>query len=135
MNYRLNKKQILVSLIFVFLASFTLLSLYSQENTRTSPYRDPETLQQLIGTKDIPYLLLDVRTPGEFDSGYIPTAENLPLQIIGDKLPQVPKDSLVILYCRSGNRSAQAKRILENEGYTNIVDFGGINRWPFEIIR
>jgi rhodanese-related sulfurtransferase len=133
MKHRLETKRIVLYLVILGLAVFTLLSLYPREPGDSSTYRDPEQLRQLVEEQSTPHLLLDVRTPAEYTSGHIPTARNLPLQIIAENLPAAPRDSLIILYCRSGNRSAQAKRILENEGYTNIVDFGGINRWPWEL--
>lgn len=135
MEYRLGKNGISISIALVGLVAFALLSLYPRESADSSGFRDPENLKLLVEEENTPHLLLDVRTPAEYKSGYIPTADNLPLQVIENQLPAVPKDSLLILYCRSGNRSAQAKRILEKAGYTKVVDFGGINRWPFELNR
>lgn len=81
------------------------------------------------------YLLVDVRTPAEFAGGYIPTAVNIPLSDLPGAMPDVDKDSRVILYCRSGNRSAQAASILRSAGFTSVTDFGGINRWEGELVR
>ena len=95
------------------------------------PYRDPEALYELI-TSDEPYLLIDVRSAQEVSLGYIPTAVNIPVESIGEHPLDIPKDYLVVIYCQSGVRSARAKRILLDLGYTNVVDFGGINRWPYD---
>ncbi|WP_319417396.1 rhodanese-like domain-containing protein [Marispirochaeta aestuarii] len=135
MEYRLERKRIILYIALAILVSFTLLSLYPRDGSGDSPYRDPENLKQLVDDQDSSYLLLDVRTPSEYSSGYIPTAQNLPLQILGENLPETSRDSLIILYCRSGNRSSQAARLLQKEGYTNVVDFGGINRWPYGLNR
>ena len=135
MEYRLEKKRIILLIALAVLVCFTLLSLYPREGSTDSFFRDPENLKHLVENQDSPYLLLDVRTPSEYSSGYIPTAHNLPLQILGENLPETPRDSLIILYCRSGNRSSQAARLLQKEGYTNVVDFGGINRWPYGLNR
>ena len=71
--------------------------------------------------------LLDVRTKEEFDEGHFVRAELFPLQDIEDgKLPDINKDSKIYLYCRSGNRSSQAKALLEKAGYTSVVDLGGL---------
>lgn len=71
--------------------------------------------------------LIDVRTPEEFDAGHIDQAILLPLQSIeAGIMPAVDKDDLLYLYCRSGNRSAEAKALLEDAGYQNIVDLGAI---------
>jgi rhodanese-related sulfurtransferase len=72
--------------------------------------------------------LVDVRTPEEFSDGYIEGAVNLPLDSIkAGQYPSVSKDSTVYVYCRSGNRSAEAANILKNAGFTDVIDLGGIN--------
>ena len=82
------------------------------------------------------YILLDVRTPGEFREGHIPGAINIPNEAIGtEPIPELPdKGQLILVYCRSGNRSKQASEKLAALGYTNIVEFGGINDWPGETV-
>ena len=82
------------------------------------------------------YIILDVRTPEEFADKHIPDAINIPNQTIGTKeIPELPdKAQLILVYCRSGNRSKQASDKLANLGYTNIVEFGGINDWPGQIV-
>ena len=78
------------------------------------------------------YIILDVRTPEEFAEKHIPGAINVANETIGtDEIPELPdKDQLILVYCRSGNRSKQASEKLVALGYTNIVEFGGINDWP-----
>ena len=82
------------------------------------------------------YIILDVRTPEEFAEKHIPGAINVANETIGtDEIPELPdKDQLILVYCRSGNRSKQASEKLAALGYTNIVEFGGINDWPGEIV-
>ena len=83
------------------------------------------------------YLILDVRTPEEFAQGHIPGAVNIPNEDIGtepiEALPR--KDQTLLVYCRSGNRSRQASQKLADQGYTKVLEFGGINTWPGEIVR
>ena len=78
------------------------------------------------------YIILDVRTTEEFADKHIPDAINIPNETIGtEDIPELPdKDQLILVYCRSGNRSKQASDKLVGLGYTNIVEFGGINDWP-----
>mgnify|MGYP003504229515 CR=1 FL=1 len=78
------------------------------------------------------YIILDVRTPEEFAERHIPGAINIPNETIStEEIPELPnKDQLIMVYCRSGNRSKQASEKLATLGYTNIVEFGGINDWP-----
>ena len=80
------------------------------------------------------YIILDVRTAVEFNEEHIPGAINIPNETIGtDAIPELPdKDQLILVYCRSGNRSKQASEKLVKLGYTNVVEFGGIIDWPGE---
>ena len=82
------------------------------------------------------YIILDVRTPEEFAQRHIPGAINVPNEIIETQaLSQLPdKEQLILVYCRSGNRSKQASEKLVGLGYTNVVEFGGINDWPGETV-
>ncbi len=82
------------------------------------------------------YIILDVRRAEEFASGHIPGAINMANESIGiEDIPELPdKEQLILVYCRSGNRSKQAAQKLAELGYTNIVEFGGIIDWPEEII-
>ena len=82
------------------------------------------------------YILLDVRTTEEFADKHIPDAINIPNETIGtEDIPELPdKDQLILVYCRSGNRSKQASEKLAALGYTNIAEFGGINDWPGETV-
>lgn len=83
------------------------------------------------------YIILDVRTPQEFAEKHIPNAINVPNESIGDKtIPELPReDQLILVYCRSGNRSKQASEKLVALGYTNVYEFGGINDWTGETVR
>ena len=82
------------------------------------------------------YIILDVRTPEEYAEKHIPGAINIPNETIGTaEVQELPdKDQLILVYCRSGNRSKQASEKLAALGYTNIVEFGGINDWPGETV-
>lgn len=82
------------------------------------------------------YVIVDVRRADEFASGHIPGAINIPNESIGETRPaELPDlDQLIMVYCRSGRRSKQAAGKLAALGYTNIVEFGGINTWPGEVV-
>ena len=94
------------------------------------------TMQEAVEMmeKEENYIILDVRTHEEFAAGHIPGAIVIPNETIGtEEIPQLPdKDQLIMVYCRSGNRSRQASDKLVKLGYTNIVEFGGIIDWPGE---
>ena len=81
-------------------------------------------------------VILDVREQEEFDSGHIAGAVLLPVGSISEATAAevIPKkDSVVLVYCRSGNRSKTASEKLVELGYTKVYEFGGINTWPYEI--
>ena len=82
-------------------------------------------------------LILDVREPSEFAQGHIPHAVLFPVGTITEETAAgtIPdKDTILLVYCRSGNRSKQASEKLVKLGYTNIVEFGGINSWTGETV-
>lgn len=82
------------------------------------------------------YILLDVRTREEYADKHIPGAVCVPNETIGSEdIPELPdKEQLILVYCRSGNRSKQASAKLVELGYTNVVEFGGINDWTGETV-
>lgn len=82
------------------------------------------------------YIILDVRTAQEYGEKHIPGAINIPNETIGtEDIPELPdKEQLILVYCRSGNRSKQASEKLVKLGYTNIVEFGGINDWTGDTV-
>ena len=81
------------------------------------------------------YIILDVRTKEEFAEGHIPGAICVPNETISGEMPEeLPEQNqLILVYCRSGNRSKQASKKLAELGYTNIKEFGGIIDWDGEI--
>ena len=94
-----------------------------------------EALQILNDNEDA--ILLDVRTEQEFVTGHIAGAVLIPVDEIRARLAELPEDrnTPIIVYCRSGNRSATAARMLTEAGYRAVYDLGGINSWPYEIVR
>ncbi len=87
-------------------------------------------------TSQTDYIILDVRTEKEYSQAHIPGAICIPNETIGDtQIDRLPdKNQLILVYCRSGNRSKQASEKLAKLGYTNIVEFGGILDWPGETV-
>ena len=82
------------------------------------------------------YIILDVRTEEEFKEKHIPNAINVPNEDIGtEEIPELPdKDQLILVYCRSGNRSKKASAKLAELGYTQVKEFGGILNWTGEVV-
>lgn len=121
----------------VLLALALVLTGVTNFAPKTTGYRQVTTEEAVnIMQTEENYVILDVRTAQEFASGHIPGAVLLPNETIGtEDIPLLPdKDQLILVYCRSGNRSKQAAEKLAQLGYTNIVEFGGINSWTGEIV-
>lgn len=80
-------------------------------------------------------IIVDVRTKEEYEEGHIKDAINIPLDEIDQASNQLAKNDTILIYCRSGNRSAKAAKKLYEMEYTSIYDFGGITNWPYEIVK
>jgi phage shock protein E len=113
--------------LFALAAGFTAASLPADEKGFDDPAR-------LVREGKPASLLIDVRTPAEYEGGHIPTAINVPVDVIGIRPPTADKAAQIIVYCRSGNRSATARKILMDLGYTNVVDFGAVTRWEGALV-
>lgn len=83
------------------------------------------------------FILIDVRTKQEYDSGYIKSAINVPLDnILSIKdSKEISSDCDIVLYCRSGMRGRAAAEKLVQNGYTNVYCAGGIMNWPYELVK
>ena len=93
-----------------------------------------EEAKQLMADEE-DYVIVDARTIEEYANGHIPDAICIPNESIGDVMPEkLPdKEQLILVYCRSGNRSKQASQKLVELGYTNVKEFGGIMDWDGDI--
>jgi phage shock protein E len=80
-------------------------------------------------------LLLDVRSPEEFESGHVEGAKLVPHDEVGARIDEIAswqdddRGKPIVVYCRSGNRSKQAKQALEQAGFTQVIDLGGMSSW------
>lgn len=75
-------------------------------------------------------VLIDVRTPAEYQEGHIPGVANIPLDQLERRSQEVPRDKKVVLVCRTGNRSAQGTKLLRDKGFDNVYnDLGGMAGW------
>lgn len=75
--------------------------------------------------------VVDVRSPGEFASGHVPGAINVPVHELGRRLGELgPVDAPVVLYCASGARSASAAQALRRAGFAEVLDVGPMRAYP-----
>ena len=121
-----------IVMIFIFLL---LLLTGCGGNAANGSYHQitQEEAKEMMDTQEV--IILDVREQDEYDSVHIPRAVLLPVGTINENtaaevIPE--KDSTVLVYCRSGNRSKTAAAALASLGYTKIYEFGGINTWRYE---
>lgn len=106
-----------------------LSQLFGGPGTGSHPVIQPaEYMARFVEGKE-PHTLLDVRTTEEYRAGHIPAAVNISVQELNGKLDQIAKDKPVVVYCRSGNRSAHAAQTLLAKGYTEVYDLGGLFEW------
>ena len=124
-----------IKLLIPMMLSAVLLSSCGTPGNSSSGYRQismDEAVKMMRDEKD--YIILDVRRPDEFAEGHIPGAINVPNEEIGaTEIAELPdKSQLILVYCRSGRRSKEASKKLVKLGYTNIVEFGGIQDYEGE---
>ena len=123
-----NNRVIMAAVLMIAIVGVGLAIFASSSNTATA-------IAQLTSDdyqdqfSEAPHLLLDVRRPDEFDSGHIAGAINISVETLASRLSEVPDDQTIVVYCRSGNRSATASEILADAGYNDIYDMGGIIDW------
>ncbi|MFA7371805.1 MAG: rhodanese-like domain-containing protein [Sphaerochaetaceae bacterium] len=97
----------------------------------------PELAKEMMDSEE-ELIVVDVRTPDEYNQGHIAGALLIPNETISTTTAPAElgdKEALILVYCLSGVRSAQAARKLVSLGYTNVYDFGGIIDWPYEVVR
>lgn len=108
-----------------------------REDTTMKSYAqiDQQTAKAMM-EKDDGHVIVDVRRQDEYDAGHIPGAILIPNESIGCDSPEAlpDYDQVILVYCRSGNRSKQAAGKLAALGYGNLVEFGGIIDWPGETV-
>ena len=131
----------IIVLIIIIVGGFTLV-IEKKENSIDNKeesvikYVSMDEIVQIMN-ENSNYIILDVRTMQEYNEGHIPNAICIPNETISEniinKLPN--KEQLILIYCRSGNRSKQAAQKLKNLGYTNLIEFGGIIDWAGDIVK
>jgi len=122
-----------IKILFIIIAIGMVLVSCSGDSTIDYDTITAEEAKELMVEGNI---ILDVRTQMEYDTGYIEGATLLPLdQIVnGDVDILSDKEQVILVYCRSGNRSAQASKALVELGYTNVKDLGGVISWPYDLV-
>ena len=121
--------------LFVLIA-FTVLNYSCKEKEVTTSQIEvisPEEMQEISQIEGVQ--LVDVRTPEEYEEGYIEGFQNIDFfsDTFTQEIEKLDKSKPVIVYCRSGRRSADCAKQLKEKGFVKIYDLdGGIAKWEFE---
>ena len=131
----MKNKNLLI--LFLILIITTLSACSSKNDSATSDYSTitAKEAKDMID-KDSTITILDVRTEEEFNTGHIDGAILIPDTDILEKAEETltDKSATILVYCRSGRRSALAAADLVELGYSNVYDFGGIIDWNYDIV-
>lgn len=128
-NYFIDMKVILI-ILMLFMSSCNKNSEVKTVTT-VSAEKAIEIMNDSEG-----FVIVDVRTIEEYESGHIENAINIPVETIEDRPAQLDDlDQLILVYCRSGRRSLEAANKLVQLGYTNVIDFGGVIDWPKDLVK
>ena len=126
-------KRLIIGFLIVILLSGCAAT--QEENKIMYNKITAEEAKEMIDTQEV--IILDVRTQEEFKEKHIEGALLIPdyelANVAKSKLPD--KNKKILVYCRSGNRSKSAARLLIDMGYTDVYDFGGIINWPYETVQ
>ena len=122
---------------FLFILFFAAIAMVgcSSEDAEFSFMSSADAYELITSEADV--IILDVRSESEFLEEHIEGSVLLPVDEIADRAEDVltNKDAVILVICRSGNRSQTASQELADLGYTNVYDIGGIMSWPGEIVQ
>jgi rhodanese-related sulfurtransferase len=136
------RKKFIVKVVIVSLSlflAFFLTGFYkgsvAPDGAMLKQYLPPEKLKELVDKPDNSIWIIDVRPASAYEKGHIPTAKSFPSSTILTRLGELPKDKYLILYCETGVRAHRVMKQLEKQGYTRLMVWGGVSRWPYELVK
>ncbi len=127
----------LFAVLLFFLAGCSPWKILDGDGMENSYRQISQDEAKTMMARDDGHVIVDVRRQDEYDAGHIPGAVLIPNESIGIERPAAlpDLDQIILIYCRSGNRSKQAAQKLFDMGYTHIYEFGGINTWTGETVK
>ncbi|MDD3415053.1 MAG: rhodanese-like domain-containing protein [Lachnospiraceae bacterium] len=131
----MKKTIIITATIFLALISILFFNLYQKTEKQSFQTITAAKAKEMID-QNPNVIILDVRTNEEYLEGHIENATLLPYDTIPQQAEITLPDtsSTILVYCRSGRRSAIAAQSLVDLGYSNVYDFGGIIDWPYSVV-
>ena len=116
-----------VALVILGLSAVWLVS---RGTTAPSSYPREVSVEEAVAKRDSGAFILDVRQPEEWNEFHVPDSTLIPLGELASHVDELPKDQEIVIVCRSGNRSAQARDLLLDAGFTQVTSMaGGLNQW------
>ena len=130
-----NMKLIIVGGLLVFLLVIAACTKNEEEKVKVNVINATEA-KELIDENENE-VIIDVRTREEFNEKHIKDAVSIPVSTIEENIENVAssKDTLILLYCKSGKRAEEAAKTLIRLGYTNVHSFGSIDNWEYDIVE
>ena len=132
----MKKLKGMIIMLLISLSLFGITACQDGGNNVTYEQITAEQAKTIMDTGN-DYVIIDARTEEEFAEGHIKNAILIPEYEIANRAEkELPdKDSLILVYCRSGRRSKIASEELVKLGYTNVKEFGGIIDWPYKTVK
>jgi rhodanese-related sulfurtransferase len=138
----MKTKKTILNIALVSLSLFLALFLtgcyegtVGSDGAMLKQYLPPEKLKELVDKPDSSIWIIDVRPASAYQKGHIPTAKSFPSSTILIRLGELSKDKYLILYCETGGRAYDVFKKLEKQGYTRLMVWGGVSRWPYELVK
>jgi rhodanese-related sulfurtransferase len=125
-----NNQYILWGILALVVLGLGVVWLMSRNATTASSMPTEISVKEAVAKQQAGAFILDVREPSEWNEAHITGATLIPLGELASRVNELPKDKEIVVVCRSGNRSAQARDLLLNDGFTQVTSMaGGLNQW------
>lgn len=140
MEAAMEKEKTTITLTLVLLLLLSILGACGNAGTTVKAtgytHITQEEAKKIMSQKN-GHVIVDVRRQDEYKSGHIPGAVLIPNESIKEERPKELPDpeQIILIYCRSGNRSKQAAQKLAKMGYKKVYEFGGLNSWTGEVVK
>lgn len=125
-----NNNLLLWGVIALVALGIAAVWLMNRNGATASSYPLEISVDEAVAKQEAGAFILDVREPDEWNEAHIAGATLIPLGDLASRANELPRDQEIVVVCRSGNRSAQARDILLNDGFTEVTSMaGGLNDW------
>jgi rhodanese-related sulfurtransferase len=125
-----NNNYLLWGIIALIILGLGVVWMMSKNTTATTSLPSEISVADAVAKQKAGAFILDVREPSEWNDAHIAGATLIPLGELASRVNELPQDKEIVVVCRSGNRSAQARDLLLNDGFTQVTSMaGGLNQW------